>query len=655
MRRRKLWAGILLGAGLFLSLNSENVLAEEGQKNAGEAVEIGEVPTPEVNKEIESDTKPETAVEKGLDTTSEIIAEPESVAKDEAEIGKITKPEVAAASEITKKMETGTEPETTAEQSMDTEPETVVEKKTAEVLKSENPANVRNDIEGEMNPEQKMSSDDEQESDDADVLDTGCEGKSESEAKQDAGQDLTDETGKISAFDTQTELEEKSASDTQPGLEEKSASDAQTESDEKFASDTQTGSEEKSASDTQTKLDVKDNHTTDEEKEAPAEEKSDVPDTENAEKTEGTDEAQPSDINEKLKWYAEHPPKDSCAQVSINERAQSKMIYIEHEECFDTGDVSAEKHIPSIIVHDASGLEIAIYQVEGTGRWSKKAAFIYCNMDSKDGETSATAFMQEGGDNIPENVLAYLPSGGYVTVLEVIDETWVYVENGEIRGFMKIKDLTEKRPVTSYATRKDAIYMTDESQSSDEKAIFPISFIEPSKNEALLYIHTTAEDLDAFKGFVESVFPMQNVSEQPTEETLEQSEEYEEEIINGQCKGYSQEELELIWAITAQEDDTSYEGALAVISSAMNRAGQNYGGYGTSVLAQYTAPGQYCYSPEISDPSYWMVRLHGNVPDYVKNAVSDCLEGGLVSHSYLNFRSSNRTGSYVQIGGNWYF
>ena len=119
--------------------------------------------------------------------------------------------------------------------------------------------------------------------------------------------------------------------------------------------------------------------------------------------------------------------------------------------------------------------------------------------------------------------------------------------------------------------------------------------------------------------------------------------------------GYSQEELELIWAITAQEDDTSYEGALAVISSAMNRAGQNYGGYGTSVLAQYTAPGQYCYSPEISDPSYWMVRLHGNVPDYVKNAVSDCLEGGLVSHSYLNFRSSNRTGLYVQIGGNWYF
>ena len=630
MRRRKLWAGIVLGAGLFLSLNSENVLAEEGQKNPGEAVEIGAAP--EINKETESDAKSETTVEQGLGTKSETSAEPKSVAKDAAaEIGKITKPEVAAVSEITKKTEPGTNPETTIEQSLNTEPETVAEKKTAEVLKSENPANVRDDIDEEPNPEQKMSSDDEQESDDADVLGTGCEGKSESEAKPDAGQDLTDETGKISASDTQTGLEEKSASDTQ------------------------TGSEEKSASDTQTGLDVKDHPTTDEEKEAPAEEKSDVPDTENAEKTETIDEAQPFDINEKLKWYAEHPLKDSCAQVSTSDHAQSEMIYIEHEESFDTGNVSAEKHIPSIIVHDASGLEIEIYQVNGTGWWSKKAAFIYCNMDSKNGETSAAAFMQEGGDNIPENVLAYLPSGGYVTVLEVIDETWAYVENGEIRGFMKIKDLTETRPVTSYATREDAIYMTDECQSLDEKAIFPISFIEPSKNEALLYIHTTAENLDTFQEIMEGVFPTQNVSEQPIDETPELSDEYEDGIINGQCKGYSQEELELIWAITAQEDDTSYEGALAVISSAMNRAGQNYGGYGTSVLAQYTAPGQYCYSPEISDPSYWMARLHGNVPDYVKTAVSDCLEGGLVSHSYLNFRSSNRTGSYVQIGGNWYF
>ena len=118
---------------------------------------------------------------------------------------------------------------------------------------------------------------------------------------------------------------------------------------------------------------------------------------------------------------------------------------------------------------------------------------------------------------------------------------------------------------------------------------------------------------------------------------------------------YTQEEMELIWAIVAQEDDTSYEGALAVISSAMNRADINYGGYGTTALAQLTADGQYCYSPKVSDPSLWQRRLYGNVPDEVKEAVEDCLTKGIRNNTYLNFRSSNRTGSYIQIGSNWYF
>lgn len=118
--------------------------------------------------------------------------------------------------------------------------------------------------------------------------------------------------------------------------------------------------------------------------------------------------------------------------------------------------------------------------------------------------------------------------------------------------------------------------------------------------------------------------------------------------------GYSQEELELIWAIVAQEDNGSYEGALAVITSAMNRADQNYGGHGTDALSQLTAPGQYCYSPEVSDPALYQARLNGNVPEYVKQAVSDCLVSGLRNHEYLNFRSSQAPGR-VQIGGNWFF
>ena len=118
---------------------------------------------------------------------------------------------------------------------------------------------------------------------------------------------------------------------------------------------------------------------------------------------------------------------------------------------------------------------------------------------------------------------------------------------------------------------------------------------------------------------------------------------------------YTQEELELIWALVAQEDDSGYEGALAVISSVMNRVDADYGGYGKTALAQLTADGQYCYSEKVSDPSYYRARLNGNVSDSVKQAVSDCLTGGVRNHDYLNFRSTDTTGSSKQIGSNWYF
>ena len=118
---------------------------------------------------------------------------------------------------------------------------------------------------------------------------------------------------------------------------------------------------------------------------------------------------------------------------------------------------------------------------------------------------------------------------------------------------------------------------------------------------------------------------------------------------------YSQEQLELIWAIVAQEDNGSYEGALAVISSAMNRTESAAWGYcGGDALTQLTAPGQYCYSLD----DYWRPRLGGNVPEYVKQAVNDCLVKGIRNHSHTSFRSTKgkTTGNdAVQIGGNWYF
>ena len=118
---------------------------------------------------------------------------------------------------------------------------------------------------------------------------------------------------------------------------------------------------------------------------------------------------------------------------------------------------------------------------------------------------------------------------------------------------------------------------------------------------------------------------------------------------------YTQAEMETIWAIVAQEDNGSYEGALAVISSAMNRAeSSRWSSLGENALSQLCAPGQYCYSND----RYWIPRLNGNVPDYVKQAVNDCLKKGIRNHSFTSFRSQkgSQTGpNAMQIGGNWFF
>ena len=118
---------------------------------------------------------------------------------------------------------------------------------------------------------------------------------------------------------------------------------------------------------------------------------------------------------------------------------------------------------------------------------------------------------------------------------------------------------------------------------------------------------------------------------------------------------YSQSDMELIWAIVAQEDNGSYAGALAVISTAMNRVESPKWSYeGSNALAQLKAPGQFCYSND----NYWRARLGGNVPQYVKQAVYDCLKKGVRNHTHTSFRSNygSNTPGAVQIGGgNWYF
>ena len=113
---------------------------------------------------------------------------------------------------------------------------------------------------------------------------------------------------------------------------------------------------------------------------------------------------------------------------------------------------------------------------------------------------------------------------------------------------------------------------------------------------------------------------------------------------------YSDEEFDLLCAITAQECSSSYEGALAVITCACNRAeSTKWAKNGSDPLSQYKAPGQFCYSID----NYWKNRLNGNYSSAVAQAVTDALNGKR-NHNYLSFRAAG-TASGEYIGGNVYF
>lgn len=109
---------------------------------------------------------------------------------------------------------------------------------------------------------------------------------------------------------------------------------------------------------------------------------------------------------------------------------------------------------------------------------------------------------------------------------------------------------------------------------------------------------------------------------------------------------YSASEMDLICAITAQECSSSYAGALAVITTACNRAESR----GTDPLTEYKRKGQFCYSID----NHWKRRLNGNYSSVVRQAVTDALNGKR-NHGFYSFRSASTGKSGTVIGGNVYF
>ena len=102
----------------------------------------------------------------------------------------------------------------------------------------------------------------------------------------------------------------------------------------------------------------------------------------------------------------------------------------------------------------------------------------------------------------------------------------------------------------------------------------------------------------------------------------------------------SEEDIELLCAIVAAESDKSYDDALAVITTILNRCeSPNWiRSHGTDPIAQATAPNQFVVYQHGSYERY----MDGNAPDTVKEAVADAL-AGVRNHEYLSFRSNGTT------------
>ena len=102
----------------------------------------------------------------------------------------------------------------------------------------------------------------------------------------------------------------------------------------------------------------------------------------------------------------------------------------------------------------------------------------------------------------------------------------------------------------------------------------------------------------------------------------------------------SEEDIELLIAIVAAESDKTYDDALAVITTILNRCeSPNWiRSHGTDPIAQATAPNQFVVYQHGSYKTY----MDGNAPETVVTAVKDAL-AGVRNHDYLSFRSNGST------------
>ena len=119
---------------------------------------------------------------------------------------------------------------------------------------------------------------------------------------------------------------------------------------------------------------------------------------------------------------------------------------------------------------------------------------------------------------------------------------------------------------------------------------------------------------------------------------------------SGNATASTGDSFDFICAVVASECNSSYEGALAVISCVMNRVDSGRWG-GSDAVSVLTASGQFSGYLD----GHYSRYTGGNYPDYVAQAVRDCMEGGIRNHGYERFRAASTGVSGENIGGNVYF
>lgn len=101
------------------------------------------------------------------------------------------------------------------------------------------------------------------------------------------------------------------------------------------------------------------------------------------------------------------------------------------------------------------------------------------------------------------------------------------------------------------------------------------------------------------------------------------------------------EDFELLCAIVSAESDKSYDDALAVVTTILNRCETSnwIASHGKDPISQATAPNQFVVYQHGSYSRY----MNGNAPETVVQAVKDAL-AGVRNHNYCSFRSNGSTG-----------